>query len=85
MNLPGISFKSVLIIILIIVGLFLSLFLVSKQQIFKSKASIKIWQAFEITDEYGNQITCDDNNICITKSTKINIKLIDLSPLQKEP
>ncbi len=84
MNLTGISVKSVLIIILIIIGLFLSLYLVSRQQIFKSKASSQIWQAFEITDEYGNPIICDENNTCITKTLKVNLKLKDLSPLQKD-
>ncbi len=70
------SLKQIIILILIILGLILGLYLVKQPQIFKSRATTNIYDAFDITDDQGNKIYCSDN-ICTTHSLNINLKITD--------
>lgn len=72
----------ILIVFVLVVGLVLGIYLVTHPQIFKSRAATDILQAFEVTDEQGNQVPCI-NGVCRTHSLKLNIRVKDLAPLQK--
>lgn len=70
----------VILFILFLVGLLVVLYLIKKPQIFKSKASNEIYDAFTFTDNQG-KIYCD-RNICTTNALDINVK-IDIDQLEK--
>lgn len=68
-----------LTVLLLIAGIAIGLYLVQKQQIFKSKAaSSAIIDALEIKDNEGKTINCDSNNsppTCDISDPNITIKL----------
>lgn len=75
--------KSILILLVLAIGLVSSIYLVTHPQIFKSKAATDISQAFEISDDQGNKVSCTEN-VCQTSALKINIKIRDLGLFEKE-
>ena len=75
---------TILIIIFLLAAVGASVYLVSKPQIFKSRASTNLSDAFEITDNNGNAIICQEDR-CATKSLYINFKINNLTPLKPSP
>lgn len=75
-----------LIFLILLLGLVISIYLVQRQQVFKSKATVNMLNAFEIKDDKGNIINCtpavgDQPPICETGSLNINIKVKDVNSL----
>jgi type II secretory pathway pseudopilin PulG len=69
-----IRLKEILIVVVLLLGLGVAVYLVQVQQVFKSRASIDVNQAFEIKDSQGNVITCNGST-CQTNSDTVTIKL----------
>lgn len=74
MNL-NVSWKQVVIVLFILLGLAGAIYLVQVRQIFRSQASVDVNAAFEIKDAQGNVINCNSDNVCQPSSSTISIKL----------
>lgn len=73
----------VVILIITILSLILVVgYLTTHPQIFKSKAAVNTSDAFEITDDQGNPIYCE-NNVCTVHSLNLKIKIKDTALLNK--
>lgn len=72
-------------VVLLMVGLGISVYLIQKQQIFKSRASGGNYiNAFEIKDANGNIIQCDGSTTpptCTTNTLDIKVRVKDTAPL----
>ncbi len=66
----------VMVIFLLLISLPLSLLLLTKPVLFKTKAAEEVYNAFEIRDNEGNLLTCSELG-CNTSTLNINIKLRD--------
>lgn len=65
--------KQLLTVLILIAGLIALLILIKNPQIFKSKASQKLFNAIEVTNNEGNPV-CSGNE-CETESSEVNFKL----------
>lgn len=74
--------KSLLIIILLLAGLVVGVYLVQTKQIFKSRAFTDVNEAFEMTDDLGNNLKCGGDT-CETESLRVNIRIKDVPALLK--
>ena len=80
MNIAGVnvSKKALIFAVFLILGLAVGVYLVQTKQIFKSKASQQIYNAFEITeqDENGQEkrVACVGNE-CTVESLNLKIKI----------
>ncbi len=76
--------KSLIILVILLLGLVLAVYLVQQRQIFKPKASQQIYNAFEITEQDQNgqekRVACTGNE-CTVDSLNLKIK-IDPSQLE---
>lgn len=74
---------TVAVLIILTAGLFVSVYLVQKQQIFKSKASQDVFNAFEVSPaDQQKQVGCSEGT-CQTDTLDIQIKLKDIEALTK--
>lgn len=75
----------ILTVLLLIVGISIGVYMVQKQQIFKSKAaSAPIVEALEIKDSEGKIVNCDSNTnppTCNISNPNISIKIKDPNAL----
>lgn len=71
-----------LVIFLLLVSLPVTLFLIQRQQILKSRASLEIYQAFGVTSADPKASVFCSGNICETDTLNIAISLRDLSALE---
>lgn len=69
------KFKLIILVILLI-GLIVSLILVQRQQILKSKADIDVSSAFSIYGNQGELIKCG-GNVCETEADEVTIEVTD--------
>lgn len=76
------NYRSIMIILLLIAGLLAGVYLVQKQQLFKSKASSEVNSAIKATDENGKELEYQGNSTFKTDSRKINIGIKDLQQLK---
>lgn len=79
-----ISKKSLLILLLLLVGLLAGVFLVQRENIFKSKAYDPDYSLIEISKVENGQKTpiyCENGNSCNTDSLDINIRIPSLDAL----
>lgn len=76
-----ISQKQLIVTIILAVGLIVTLVLVQRQQILKSRATQEIYNTFERTDSEGNPLECS-RNTCETKTLDVKIK-VDVEELER--
>jgi hypothetical protein len=69
------------LIILLLVGIVIGVYLVQNTQIFNSRASSNVADAFEIKDANGNLIQCNGNT-CYTETDRVDIRLKNVSVLE---
>lgn len=71
---------TIIVVLVLVVGLGVGIYLVQRQQIIKSRATVSFVNAFEIKDGNGVVITCDGNTnppTCTTPTMDITVKVID--------
>ena len=68
-------------IAILVAGLGVGIYLVQTEQIFKPKASTNPYNAFDITDQNGNQLNCDQRGNCSTPTLNVNFRLEDIQVL----
>lgn len=68
--------------LLLLIGLLVTVTLVQRQQIFKSKASSDINSAISVTDPAGNELEYVGNNTYNTNSLDVKIGIKDLEQLK---
>lgn len=72
---------SIILIVILLVGLGVGIFLVQRQQIFKSKASQQLQNAFEITPADPQKTVSCSEGTCQTDTLDVQIKLQDIEAL----
>ncbi len=80
------NFIKIFLIILLVSGTIIGVYLVQNKQIFKSKASQEIYNAFEFsqtTNQGQVPVSCSGNS-CTTNSLDIQVKVKDLQNLTGE-
>ena len=73
--------KTIILLGIIVLGLLAGVYLVQRQQTYKSKAA-EINTALTITDENGKELEYQGNNTYKTYSQDINISVSDLKQLK---
>ncbi len=68
------NIKTILMIALLVIGLVLAVYLVQRQQIFRSRAAVEPSTAFEIKDTKGQMVNCSSNN-CTSGTSEVIIQL----------
>lgn len=81
MNKPNL--KSILFLIIVLVGLALSIYLVLNYQTILSRAGSSDYANFEVKDKQDNPITCDSEGVCSTKSLDVKLQIKDLEKLSE--
>lgn len=73
--------KQIAIVIILLLGIAVSVFLSQRQQIFKSRASLQAYSAFNVASgEPGKYVSCS-GNVCETNTLNITISVADLQAL----
>lgn len=73
--------KQIAIVIILLLGIAVSVFLSQRQQIFKSRAALQAYSAFNVaSSEPGKYVSCS-GNVCETNTLNITISLSDLQAL----
>lgn len=75
--------KQIITIIILIVGLVVTVILVQRPQIFKSRADIDISSGFNISDTSGEKINCEGQT-CTTDSEEVTIEVTNPDIFLKE-
>lgn len=76
--------KSLIVIMVLLVGIILGVFLVQRPQIFKSKAGNEVFNAFEVKNSKGQTLQFTDNpgtRIYQTDDLNVNINVMDINAL----
>lgn len=81
LNRYNIGRKKLLIAFLLLIALAATVFLVGRQQIFRSGAYVNN-DAFELRNEQGQGLDCN-NRVCTTDTLQVKIKLTDPSKLSE--
>lgn len=77
----GVSTLKLILVIVLLLGLAVGIYLISRPQTYRSKASVvrNDWtEAIEMTDSNGNKVVCNTSTNppeCTTTSPTINIKV----------
>ncbi|OGE18342.1 hypothetical protein A3F00_00055 [Candidatus Daviesbacteria bacterium RIFCSPHIGHO2_12_FULL_37_11] len=66
---------------ILVIGLGVGVYLVQTKQIFKPKASTNLYSAFDVTDQNGNPIDCDQSGNCNTNSLNVKFRLENIEAL----
>lgn len=73
---------SIGVLVILLIGLIVGVILVQKQQIFKSRASLQIYNAFNVgSGEAGKYVNCT-GNVCKTNTLNVTISVADLQALE---
>lgn len=75
--------KQIAIVTILILGIIISVVLVQRQQIFKSKASQQLQNAFEITPADPQKTVSCSEGTCQTDTLDVQIKLQDIEALTR--
>lgn len=75
--------KQIAIVAILILGIIISVVLVQRQQIFKSKASQQLQNAFEITPADPQKSVSFDGDSYQTDTLDVQIKLQDIEALTR--
>lgn len=75
--------KSIIIVILLLLGLIVGVYLVQKQQVIKSKAGSDVGSGIRVSNEDGKEVKYEGNNTWRTNTTYIEISIDDLNQLNR--
>lgn len=76
--------KTIIVVAILLIGIFTTVYLVGRQQLFRSRASVDITKAFEVKDDKDNVLYCTPTAAgasCPTQAGKVYIRLKDMEPL----
>lgn len=74
--------KSIIILILLLLGIAVSVYLVQTRQIVKSRAGSAVGDGLRVSNEDGKEVIYEGNNTWKTNSTHNEINIEDLQQLQ---
>lgn len=74
--------KQIAIVMILLLGIIISVILVQRQQIFKSRAASEINNALTVTDSEGNDLEYRGGGVYKTRSQDVQIGIKDLEQLK---